>query len=689
MPYLCAALLVISVLLLTPHALAGERTKPFLQDVATVYTHEDGLPEAAVCRLQLDDERAVVACTGAGRFALKGDRWACVDASPANAEAGEQTPEGLWIDGERHYPADDHYSWSPRRVAAMVTDTQGQVIFGCREGLGVRHADGSWTLYTGREGLPSNQFVCAAASPDGSVWFGTLEGCFRFQDGRFAWRAGRRWLPDNRVRDIVVDAKGTVWVATDAGISRIERRGMTLEEKAAYFVRQTEARHVRDSFVADCRLTKQYDVNSWVPKISDNDGEYTSLYGVSQILRYAVTGDAEARRLAKRSFEACKWLVDITGNGFVARVIIPEDWPEPVNEQYGPEYNARMRAKDPFWKLITPRFVESADGTHLWKCDTSSDELIGHYLIYALYYDLVAETADEKRAVREVVNDVTGHLVRNGYLLRDHDGEPTRWGNFSPAYLNSAKGWEQRGLNSLMILALLKAAEHITGDREYGKHATKLMSEHQYHVNAMQSKIYFPPDYVVPWDNNLCLMSWYLLMRYEDNPELMLQWRLALEHAWLHASKQKNACWNFLYAGCAQRFEQLAETGFFDNCFPELGPYTEQMLAQFEDFDPKVTHNLETLRGIPLDLIGYHMDNTARLDVIFDPQPGQTIGVGVPQARGWAHDGFALPIEERGHVRLDRSGFNLNQTEDGGWAEHEGTFFLLPYYLGVYHGFIE
>ncbi len=128
------------------------------------------------------------------------------------------------------------------------------------------------------------------------------------------------------------------------------------------------------------------------------------MYGAAQAFRYAVTGSPEAKKLAKRSFDACKWLVDITHEkGFPARVIIPLDWREPVNEQYGHEYNIRKQKEDPFWKDITPRFPQSKDGKYLWKCDTSSDELAGHYFFYGIYYDLVADTEEEKGAVKEVV----------------------------------------------------------------------------------------------------------------------------------------------------------------------------------------------------------------------------------------------------------------------------------------------
>src|SRR5690606_40041505 len=68
-----------------------------------------------------------------------------------------------------------------------------------------------------------------------------------------------------------------------------------------------------------------------------------------------------------------------------------------------------------------------------------------------------------------------------------------------------------------------------------------LRSEHKYHINAMHGKEFFSPDNVVPWDNNLCLMSMYGLMNYEKNPELLIMYRMSLENSWLHISKDRKS----------------------------------------------------------------------------------------------------------------------------------------------------
>ena len=116
----------------------------------------------------------------------------------------------------------------------------------------------------------------------------------------------------------------------------------------------------------------------------------------------------------------------------------------------------------------------------------------------------------------------------------------------------------------------------------------------------------------------------------------------------------------------------------------------------------------ETLQRLPLDLIGYQMDNKHRLDIQFDLTPGQLVNEGwrpVDPIRkenvfeyakendlkvGWsAVDGKALPIDERCHVRLDRDGFVIDSSEGNGYSENEGTIYLLPYYMARFHGVVK
>ena len=75
---------------------------------------------------------------------------------------------------------------------------------------------------------------------------------------------------------------------------------------------------------------------------------------------------------------------------------------------------------------------------------------------------LCADTDAERERVREVVRDVTDHLLTHHYVLIDHDGKPTRWGVYGPQYLNHEPlWWQERGLKSLSMLSYLAVAEHV------------------------------------------------------------------------------------------------------------------------------------------------------------------------------------------------------------------------------------
>lgn len=706
----------------------------FLQEVATVFTPDDGLPEAKFSDIQFDNSGNIIAVSTEGTFSYDGGTWKSTsNPSPGLLKDKKDTDEnilvklkykekiyigrkdGLFIQGKKKnkwieiFPSDINYSWKLSNVNVLHADSKGRLWFGSNEGVGYFQND-QWKLFTGKEGLPFKYFTCIADTPNGEIWFGTKKGAIRADGEKFYYRFSRRWLADDYVNDVLVDKDGTVWFATNKGISRIIFQTMSLEEKGELFTQQVETRHNRMGFIAQNQLKVRYDPDSWESAISDNDGMYTAMYGSAQAFRYAATGNMEAKKLAKRSFNACKWLVDITHEkGFPARVIIPIDWHEPVNEQYSHEYNLRKQEEDPFWKDINPRFVKSKDGKYLWKCDTSSDELAGHYFFYGIYYDLVADTEEEKTLVREVVGDITDHLIRHGFYLQDHDGKPTRWANFSPEFLNAVWGWDQRGLNSMMMLSFLNVAYHVTGDKKYLETAKMLRDKYNYHINAMLSKMYFPPEDVVPWDNNLCLMSMYGLLNYEEDPELIMMYRESMENAWLHISKQKSAFWNILYAAQAQKFNKLVNTGIYSTgkCFPDAGNYAEFTAKEFYKTDFKEEDILETLHRLPLDLIGYRMDNRHRLDIVFDPTPGQFVNEGWRpvnperpdntfeyavdhlQKTGWHINGKALPIDERCHVRLDRDGFVLDSSEGNGYSEMEGTIFLLPYYMALYYKIIK
>src|ERR1017187_9583080 len=372
-------------------------------------------------------------------------------------------------------------AWAVGDVLGVAFDSKGQLWFATKAGVGCQTGEG-WRFYEGKDGLPWNDFTSIAAGPNGAVWFTTHLGVIRFDGKEWQYRQGPQWLADDDVAQVAVDQQGGAWFATAAGLSRLEFQPMTLAAKADFFEKEIERYIKRTPFgyVSEARLRHPADKASADPQDSDNDGLWTSMYGAGECFAFAATKDPKAKERAAKAFEALRFLLKVTQGcsneppkGFIARTIRPVEWPDPNLGQS--ERDRAQQRQEKYWKVYEPRWPKSADGKWYWKSDTSSDELDGHYFFYAQYYDLVAETPQEKDDVRNVVRAITDHLLEHNYSLVDWDGTPTRWGVYDPVSLNDTPArWSDRGLNSLSILSYLKVAEHMTCDPKYTQAYRKL-----------------------------------------------------------------------------------------------------------------------------------------------------------------------------------------------------------------------
>lgn len=478
--------------------------------------------------------------------------------------------------------------------------------------------------------LPQQDITAVTAQRQFYLWFGTKKGAIRYNTITYEMEyfAGQRWLPDDNVMGIGVGRTAydddTVWITTPKGVSRILFTQATLREKARSFEQRIRARHVRHGFVADTRLRVAGDLSTNQTISTDNDGLWTAMYIAAEAFRYKVTGEAEAREFARQSLQALMRLEAITGiPGFPARSFIK------IGEDEQPA--------DGEWHT-------TADGKWRWKGDTSSDEIVGHYFAYAVYYDLVADE-NEKAQIRAVVDRLTSHIVDNGYQLIDVDGKPTRWGWWGPDVI-----WDdpdETGLRALHILSHLRAAHYITGNAKYQAAYDELVRQHRYHLLTRNQKINIP-GHVNHSDDELAFLSYYPLLAYEKDPQLLAVYRQSLERAWQVERPERNPLWNFIYAA-------------------GMGS---------KEFD--VSESVRTLREIPMDLITWTVTNSHRLDV-----PKDLLGDRFNRAQALA----VLPYDELPVMKWNGNPYQLDGG-DGGQHEDDGTFFLLPYWMGRYHKLI-
>jgi hypothetical protein len=473
--------------------------------------------------------------------------------------------------------------------------------------------------------VPVTDFTVIVKSPS-ATWIGTTRGAIRAAaDGQSVeYFAGKRWLPDDRVTGIGIDGSAA-WIETPAGFARIDDAPMTLERKSQAFVERVQARHNRWGMTASSHLRVAGDLASNQMVSSDNDGLWTAMYVAAECFRYSVTGDTGARENARRGMQAIVRLELITGrSGFPARSFIRVG----VDEQPG----------DGEWH-------DTPDKAWRWKGDTSSDEIVGHYFVYPIYLDLVADES-EKPALRAVIERLTNHILDNDYQLIDVDGKRTTWGFWGPDEI--WKDADETGLRALHLLSHLRVAAYVTARPElrarYERAYADLVKTHRYHLLTRNQKVIVPGS-VNHSDDELAFLSYYPLLRYEKDPALLEVYRLSLERSWQVERAERNPLWNYIYA---------AGTG----------------ASQYD-----AAESLRTLREIPMDQVQWTVTNSHRMDVPVDP---------LRDRHKRAQALIVLPYDELPMSKWNGNPYQLDGG-NGGRTEDDGAYFLLPYWMGRYH----
>lgn len=589
----------------------------------------------------------------------------------ADGELHETTGGGTWT---RVALRNDHEGWHPPALSHVAYDARGRLWFGSGQGLGVR--DTTWRFIDPARGLPVLGITGMAAGPDGDMWVATARGAMRVHADGIEYRQGRRWLPDDRLAAVDVTPDGQAWFASAAGVGAIERRATTLSAKAIAYEEAIARHHRRTPFgyVVEAGLTRPGDPSTAVTEANDNDGLWTGMYGAAQCFAYAATGSEAARTRARRAFEALRFLTTVTQGGthgapagFPARSIMPTSGPDPNARDNAARDRTRRASVDARWKVLEPRWPRSADGAWYWKSDTSSDELDGHYYFYALYHDLVAQDEAEQAEVAAVVRAITDHLLAHDYTLTDHDGTPTRWAVFGPSALNHDRLWfEERGLNSLSMLTYLRIAHHVTGDAKYDAAARTLVDAHGYAMNLLHAKVSLGVGGGNQSDDEMAFMNYYHLLKYEQDPEVRQAVARSLFDYWQLERPERNPWFNLIAA-------VSLEGATFRDGFGEQNLTLPR--AQWLD------DTLDTLRRFPIDLVDWGHANSHRLDVRplpthVRPDSGRAVGL--------LSDGRVLPVDERTVIHWNHDPYQLDYAGTGHRLA-DGTSYLLPYYMALYH----
>jgi len=152
-------------------------------------------------------------------------------------------------------------------------------------------------------------------------------------------------------------------------------------------------------------------------------------------------------------------------------------------------------------------------------------------------------------------------------------------------------------------------------------------------------------------DDLLAFLSYYPLLKYEKDPVLLNDYyRKSIRRTWGLVREKRNPLWNYIYGASMPG----------------------------EDFDAEGAAWF--LRRAPLDLVYWGVRNSQRADIEIDPGRGGRPGE--LQAKK------PLPPDESFMLKFNENPYRLDGFWNGTNSETP-SYWLLPYWMGRYHGFIR
>jgi hypothetical protein len=224
------------------------------------------------------------------------------------------------------------------------------------------------------------------------------------------------------------------------------------------------------------------------------------------------------------------------------------------------------------------------------------------------------------------------------------------------------------------MLSYLTVAQHMTGDKKYAKEIRMLIEKHGYLTNAMIAKQHFGPGSGNQSDDEMAIMCYYNLLKYTDQPDIKNMMGYSFHKHWTLIEPEMNPFFNYAYAALGQ--DKVFTDPWYDH---PIGPWE----GCLED-------SLETLIEFPLDRRNWAHQNSHRTDLVMLRRQDDVFAYENEWhgGRGYRNNGKCLSVMNRHFNHWNTDPWRLDYGGDGRGLAN-GTVFLLPYYMGLYHGFIE
>jgi len=359
--------------------------------------------------------------------------------------------------------------------------------------------------------------------------------------------------------------------------------------------------------------------------------------------------------------------------------------------------------------------------------------------------DALTEALGVERAQGiSLMNDLLGGIVANNWTMIDPGlGTPTTWGRWGPGDLNDNHFYaDGRGLNSVQIIAWLRAAALFTGNTTYNDLADSLKSQDGYGLNAVNAKITTPNDDNFS-DDELLFVPLYNHLVFANAASLDPEMLCSLGRSWEQGgASTRSSLWALVHAAgdaiasgalgntAGKNHELNLDVDFHSKAggkaaveasgddddeaasnlarlwlacgggssrgsqggtngavvgLPYAGSDRSSSTCPTDRSDGVLSRDAATvgwsLRTWALDPVEWSTQNAQRTDVNVAKRPNR-FGDEVAQ-------GLVLPVNERTYYVWNGDPFILDSGAlPGGGSEYANGAFLLPYWMARFHGLL-
>jgi len=210
------------------------------------------------------------------------------------------------------------------------------------------------------------------------------------------------------------------------------------------------------------------------------------------------------------------------------------------------------------------------DDDIIYKCDTSNDELVGHYAMWQLAYDILGpEDSELAQIIADIAARHAKHIADNDFCLIDAGGQPTSWARMSREYYanRGSDGFLDAPLGLSILLQLFKVTHHVTGDSQWDDIYRKLALEEPYRYADLMAEYYERHEVLAREfgaesdeeifnsiiqfmnysDIRMSAISYYTLMQLEHDPVLVEKFRAGADSWWKVMRYSRDVEWYLTY----------------------------------------------------------------------------------------------------------------------------------------------